>query len=146
MNVDADAGAKVDNLSDMGDAIGIGDVDNNIDNKNTYAKADFSIYNVAGVNAGASADDISVINEEVGNNINNTDINQSSKLGVANKDELGETAKGGIDETKIKTGIRLGEANKNGTSGVNSEANNKASGGSITGTDNSTKSGNEKTD
>ena len=48
-------GVNTSDTSSPRDASGIGGINNNFDSKNTYGKAGFNIYNVAGANADADA-------------------------------------------------------------------------------------------
>ena len=54
---DNNAGANVSNMSGTGYGSSTGGADNNIDNKNAYAKASFITFNVAGTNTGLNAGD-----------------------------------------------------------------------------------------
>lgn len=87
-----------------------GGADNNADCKNTHAKADFSTYNIAGVDAGANAGNTR------NNNTNNIGAGQLGRVGGVDKGGLDGANKGGLGEVD-KGG--LGRANKGGLGGAN---------------------------
>lgn len=120
-------GADAGNTSGIKDVGGIGGTDNNADSKIAYTKADFSTYNIIGVNAGAGVGDMIFTGEKVGNNTNNIGVDQSGKLG-------------GADES------RVGRADNRSTGWVNIKAGKKADTGVIASTNNSADGGDKVTD
>lgn len=78
----------MDNINNTKNADGTGSMDNNANSKNAYAKADFSIYNVASANTSANTGEAVIIKKKIGSNKNNTGISQSSKVNRANKNRV----------------------------------------------------------
>ena len=143
-NTDADAG----DTTGTGDVGGTVSVDNNTDNKNVYAKAGFSTYNVADANAdmGTGVGDTLGISEELSNNTNNTGEGQSSRVGGADKDELGGTKEGEVRGTDIKAGVGVHGVDKSDLDRANIEAGKKAGVRAVASTDNNANGGGKVTD
>ena len=74
INADADADANAGNTNSTRDSGGTGGTNNNADGKNTYVKTNFNTENVAGANADTYASDTNIIDKQVGNNTNKTNI------------------------------------------------------------------------
>lgn len=103
MDGNIDAG----DTSDTKDASDTSGINNNIDNKNTYIKANFSTYNITSINTGIGVDNTIVTDKKVGSNINNTDVAQSDRVSRANKNRMDRADKGKTDRGNIKIGKKV---------------------------------------
>lgn len=115
----------------MGDASSTNGIDNNADDKNTYAKAGFSIYKFASADAGNT----SSIGKKVSNNTNNTDVTRLGRVSRLNE--------GGLDSAN-KSGVN--RANKGRVDKANIERDKKTGARAVVSTDNSTDDGDKLTD
>lgn len=131
---------------DKGDACGTDGANNNIDNKNHYAKPVFNTYNIADVNTGASTSDISITSEKIGNNTNNIGVSQLRSLDRVNKSVLGVIVKSKVGGTNNKASVALNVADKTRADKADIETCKKVSARAVTNTDNSLDSSIKVTD
>ena len=160
-NVGADA-VDTSNTRDNGDT---GGIDNNFDNKNAYAKAGFSTYNIAGANTDADVGDTTGTRDVGSTNVinNNTDgknayakasfstynvagTNADTSAGAGNRSGTGKKVSNNINSTDEGQSKKMGGANKGDVSGANIESGKKAGIGVVISTDNSADSGGKVTD